>query len=416
MIFFCLCGTVPRSHVAKYVICPHEYKTPMVCMALPENISYAEPCSLERKRTMPRQSVRIQLGFSGSHTDTCLFVLWSNAKRVLRTEEGIRKATRSPHSKRFGRAMAPNVAYHMQPATSFHPYPAQYYTTTPTIPQQPMTAIAEQGGKMGETLASDLNLKESTDNNCSSSQPSEPPPALVGEAPLSANNMQSHQPGQGLQQGQVQAQVYPHNIQPTSLPNAFAQHFQQQQQHNQGYAIGMTTPLVTPPAAPMQAPLSPTSDEALNDANKKKKKGVPHVYHDYSSVQDQLGYVRKKTGGVTQPFPEKLMEMLTAEANNQTLCGWLPHGRAFIVRKPKQFTQEIMPKYFRQSKLTSFQRQLNLYGFRRITQGADAGAYYHELFLRGRPQLCMRMNRQKVKGTGHKQPADAQSEVSACLR
>jgi len=46
----------------------------------------------------------------------------------------------------------------------------------------------------------------------------------------------------------------------------------------------------------------------------------------------------------------------------------------------------------------------------RITQGPDGGAYYHELFLRGRPNLCARMVRQKVKGTGHKQPTDIASE------
>jgi hypothetical protein len=56
-----------------------------------------------------------------------------------------------------------------------------------------------------------------------------------------------------------------------------------------------------------------------------------------------------------------------------------------------------------------------LYGFRRITQGPDAGAYYHELFLRGRPALSQRMIRQKVKGTGHKQPADAKTEPNFYL-
>eukprot|EP00804_Cyclotella_cryptica_P019519 CCRYP_006667-RA/>CCRYP_006667-RA protein AED:0.06 eAED:0.06 QI:474/1/1/1/1/1/2/1893/812 len=166
-----------------------------------------------------------------------------------------------------------------------------------------------------------------------------------------------------------------------------------------------------------------------------------HVYHDYANLPDTAPIlplshgaaatvattanndesspshpststiVRKKTGGVSQPFPEKLMSMLDNETRHRPeVVSWLPHGRAFLVRKPKVFTSEIMPEYFRQSKLTSFQRQLNLYGFRRITQGADGGAYYHELFLRGRPNLCARMVRQKVKGTGHKQPTDIASE------
>ena len=114
----------------------------------------------------------------------------------------------------------------------------------------------------------------------------------------------------------------------------------------------------------------------------RKSKGTPrpHVYHDYSAVPDTAGCSRKKTGGVSVPFPEKLMEMLSKESStNSSIVSWLPHGRAFIVRKPKDFSETIMHKYFRQTKITSFQRQLNLYGFRRLTQGPDAGSYYHEV-------------------------------------
>jgi len=166
---------------------------------------------------------------------------------------------------------------------------------------------------------------------------------------------------------------------------------------------------------PMQsAPSSPVAPSKLQKkiSDKASSESV-YVYRDYANAPDPTGFVRRKTGGVTQPFPEKLMDMLTKiekEGKFTNVVGWLPHGRAFIVRKPKEFITQVMPTYFRQSKLTSFQRQLNLYGFRRLTQGPDAGAYYHELFLKNRPELCTRMNRQKVKGTGHKQPSDASSE------
>ena len=70
-----------------------------------------------------------------------------------------------------------------------------------------------------------------------------------------------------------------------------------------------------------------------------------------------------------------------------------PHGRCFVIHKPKEFVAKVMPLHFRQSKITSFQRQLNLYGFNRITKGLDRGGYYHELFLRHKAFLCANMVR-----------------------
>jgi len=135
---------------------------------------------------------------------------------------------------------------------------------------------------------------------------------------------------------------------------------------------------------------------------------VPHVYRDFANEPEPTAYVRKKTGGVSQPFPEKLHELLDSEHTN--VVGWLPHGRAFLVRKPKDFTKDIMPKYFRQTKLTSFQRQLNLYGFNRITRGPDEGGYYNEYFLRGKEFLCKNMVRTKVKGTKFKAASNPANE------
>lgn len=54
--------------------------------------------------------------------------------------------------------------------------------------------------------------------------------------------------------------------------------------------------------------------------------------------------------------------------------------------------------------------QLNLYGFRRITTGRDKGGYYHELFMRGRALLALKMQRTKIKGTGARKPSQPKSE------
>ena len=141
---------------------------------------------------------------------------------------------------------------------------------------------------------------------------------------------------------------------------------------------------------------------------------VKHVYHDYAAIPDSEEFECKKRGGVAEGhhFPEKLMNMLDkASILHPDTVSWCSHGRAFKVRKPEVFTNEVMGTYFKQSsKWTSFQRQLSLYGFRRITHGEDAGAYYHEFFLRGRPLLCKRIQRQRVNGTGVRQPTDITTE------
>ena len=133
---------------------------------------------------------------------------------------------------------------------------------------------------------------------------------------------------------------------------------------------------------------------------------IDYSYHDYSHEMDDPSNIiedpkRKHKGGIAVPFPLRLHQLLEdiQQDGHASIISWLPHGRAFIVHKPKEFVSEILPNYFKQSKIGSFQRQLNLYGFKRFTGGKDKGGYYHEYFLKDMSFLIRRMRRTKVKGT-----------------
>ena len=103
--------------------------------------------------------------------------------------------------------------------------------------------------------------------------------------------------------------------------------------------------------------------------------------------------------GAVEYFPEKLHRMLleTEKLGLSHIVSFLPHGRAFCVHDIKRFAAEVLPQFFQQTKYTSFTRQLNLWGFLRLnncqTGYPEVAGFYHELFLKGYPDLCLFIKR-----------------------
>jgi hypothetical protein len=66
--------------------------------------------------------------------------------------------------------------------------------------------------------------------------------------------------------------------------------------------------------------------------------------------------LRRNTGGISKPFPLKLMEML-ASKETQHILSWMPHGRAFKIFHQSQFVDVVLPLFFFNNiKYTSFNR------------------------------------------------------------
>jgi hypothetical protein len=126
-------------------------------------------------------------------------------------------------------------------------------------------------------------------------------------------------------------------------------------------------------------------------------RGKKDPYIDVSELPIIAGQERQTIrGGVAEPFPQKLYFMLqdVEKEGKSNIVSFYSHGRAFAIHDMEAFADEILPKYFAsQIKLVSFVRQLNLYGFARIHSGPDISGHYHELFLKGRPELLAYMRR-----------------------
>lgn len=169
-----------------------------------------------------------------------------------------------------------------------------------------------------------------------------------------------------------------------------------------GQPTGSTHPVAglsmiePPPLPPALLATGLLDDATVLEALGRSMRRTTSPYIDAAGITDRPSSEEHRArGGVTEPFPEKLHRMLSEidNAGNADIASFYPHGRAFGIHDQDRFVREIMPKYFKQTRLSSFLRQLNLYGFTRIVLGPDAGGYFHELFLKGRPTLCAHMRR-----------------------
>lgn len=142
------------------------------------------------------------------------------------------------------------------------------------------------------------------------------------------------------------------------------------------------------------------SDTNFSTAPKSKKKALPSPngtkYRDCSLITDEAAVADIEydnlRGRTKEAFPVKLHKVIeySERYGFSSIISWMPHGRSFKIHNEDQFVEKVMSHFFFQSKMSSFTRQLRMYGFHKIKgkSNVDKGAYFNELFLRGRPGLC----------------------------
>jgi hypothetical protein len=103
--------------------------------------------------------------------------------------------------------------------------------------------------------------------------------------------------------------------------------------------------------------------------------------------------------GSQETFPGKLYCLLieAEREGNDHIISFTPDGSAFKINNRDAFIEVESPKHFRHTHITSFVRQLNFYGFKRQPKGPNRGGFAHPFFLRGHPELLVKIEKKDVK-------------------
>jgi hypothetical protein len=155
--------------------------------------------------------------------------------------------------------------------------------------------------------------------------------------------------------------------------------------------------------------------KALSEKLVVKKKlieGNENKYPDKSQEQNDtnkdIGTSDEKgEGGVKKCDPKRLRGRVLEDIRDmidqarveraESVVGWLIHGKAFAVHSRSDFMERFLPRFFSSKKFVYFTDVLRCWGFVRLNQGKDKGAYYHKLFVRDDPRSTLHLSRKQMK-------------------
>lgn len=125
---------------------------------------------------------------------------------------------------------------------------------------------------------------------------------------------------------------------------------------------------------------------------------------------------RSTLDDLTSTFPGQIYTMLEKKELSH-IISWLPRGDAFIVLKPIEFAEEVLPHYCPKMKYPSFKRKLNAWGFIRINEGVYQNGQCHPDFKRNDPEKILTIRRKpQLKPPRSKRSEDEKKQKESTTR